>query len=562
MNLLLKCPDIAIGQLYRAGTHIRRFYKAVEEPDRAQEEKLLSIIRANADTAFGRAHKFDSINSVADYRRYVPPSKYEDLQPYIDAARRGERRQLTAQEPFMFATTSGTTASPKFIPITEEHLKDYTHAFQIHNYHMIKDFPAAAAGKFFIITSNDEEGFCESGAPYGAVSGLLNRRQSPIIRRHFANPYELCKIKDVDAKYYLMLRVALAQDVTALLCCNPSSLLLLADQMREHSQDLIADLFDGTVRNRYAPPPEYGRAIEPYLRPARERARQLERIYEKEGTLLPKSVWPKLAVMVCWKGGPMSFYLEKLPEAYGHIPVRDFGYMASEGRGSIPLSDQGAGGVLALTSHFFEFVAEDEIDSVSPRYLTAGQLGKGERYYIFFTTSAGLYRYNINDLIEVVDFFGKTPVIQFVRKGMGISSITGEKLTEEQVLVALTMAVRQLNLSELSHFTAEVALSSPPFYVCYAEFAGASELPDSVRNQFLRIFDDSLKNQNPEYQDKRATKRLGAPALQILPAGTYTRLRQQRVMEGAPEAQVKIPLLSALSSFTGRLAGLTQHGGA
>jgi hypothetical protein len=248
----------------------------------------------------------------------------------------------------------------------------------------------------------------------------------------------------------------------------------------------------------------------------------------------------------------MSFYLERLPETYGQLPVRDFGYMASEGRGSIPISDEGAGGVLASTSHFFEFVAEDEIDSQNRTFLSAAELLAGKRYYIYFTTMAGLYRYDINDLIEVVGFHHKTPVIQFVRKGLGVSSITGEKLTEEQVLVALTSTVRPLNLTEISHFTAEVELGYPPYYVCYAELNGT--LPDSVRNEFIRVFDHSLKMQNPEYADKRATKRLGLPVLKILPPGTYLRLRQQRVLEGAPEAQVKIPLLSSPQAFSNRLA--------
>lgn len=248
----------------------------------------------------------------------------------------------------------------------------------------------------------------------------------------------------------------------------------------------------------------------------------------------------------------MSFYLERLPESYGQREVRDFGYMASEGRGSIPISNAGAGGVLALTSHFFEFMDEVDAEKGLARYLTADQLQLGHRYYIYFTTMAGLYRYDINDLIEVVGFHHATPIISFVRKGLGVSSITGEKLTEEQVLVALTQAVRQMNVAEISHFTAEVELGYPPYYVCYAELN--SVMPDSVRNEFIRLFDHSLKMQNPEYADKRATKRLGMPVLKTLPSGTYTRLRQQRVTEGAPEAQVKIPLLSAPKSFSDRLA--------
>jgi len=544
--------DILLGQIWRKATHVRHFRRACQAPLVAQTKKLLAIIRNNEQTAFGKAHNFEKINSVGDFQKFVPPSRYEDLQPYIEARLKGERAQLTSEEPFMFATTSGTTAKPKFLPITESHLKDYAHAFQIHNYHLIKDYSWAARGKFLVLISNDEEGKAPCGLPYGAVSGLLNKRQSPIIRRHFALPYEVCKIRDIDAKYYMILRMALVQNVTAILACNPSSLLLLSAQLAEHAPDLVADIFDGTIKSVYAPPRPLTEAFSRLLVPDRDKARQLEKILSCQGTLLPKLVWPQLAVLSCWKGGPMAFYLEKLPDHYGSMAIRDFGYMASEGRGSIPVSDQGAGGVLAVTSHFFEFVAEDEIDKSSPRFLTADQLSLNGRYYIFFTTSAGLYRYNINDLVEVVGFEGLTPQIAFVRKGQGISSITGEKITEEQVLTAITQVTRQLHLGSISHFTAEVQLGMPPHYVCFVELNSA--LPQSLQDEFIRLFDHSLRLQNCEYEDKRLTKRLGLPTLQILPPGTYTRLRQQRVSEGAPEAQVKIPLLSTAQTFSGRLA--------
>ena len=551
-----KHTDIALGQMWRKATHIRHFRQACSNPALAQSNKLMQIIKANVNTAFGRAHHFDQISNIEDYQKRVPPSTYETLKPYIDKAMSGHTKQLTTDEPFMFATTSGTTDKPKFIPINNAHLADYTHAFQIHNYHLVKDFWQATSGQFFIISSNDEEGFVPSGLPYGAVSGLLNKRQSTLVRRHFAVPYEVCKIKNVEMKYYLMLRTALTQNVTGFMACNPSSLILLADQLKEHSLDLIKDIYAGTINSNYAPAKEWLPAFSKFLRPDRQRAKHLEKILERDSVLLPKTVWADSSMISCWKGGPMSFYLDKLPEYYGDISIRDFGYMASEGRGSIPIENKGAGGVLALTSHFFEFVAEEDMDSKSPKFLVADQLNKLGRYYIFFTTSAGLYRYNINDLIEVVDFHDKTPVIQFIRKGLGVSSITGEKITEEQVLTAFRQVSRQLNLDSISHFTAEVKLALPPYYVCFVELN--TLLPHSVQEEFIRLFDQSLRFQNSEYEEKRSSRRLAIPQLEILPAGTYKNIRQQRVMEGAPEAQVKIPLLSMPATFSDRLALLEK----
>jgi GH3 auxin-responsive promoter len=567
--------DLAIGQFYRRHTHVKRFFEGLHNPEAAQMAILTKIIKSNRDSAFGKAHGFANIETYADFKSRVPQARYEGLEPYIDRLRKGEKKQLTQEDPFMFATTSGTTNRPKFIPVTESHLKTYTHAFQVHNYQMIEDNPRTArSGKFLIISSNDEEGRTECGLPFGAISGLLHKRQSPLVKRHFALPYELCKVKQVDLKYYLLLRAAIGQEVAAILGCNPSSFLLLADQMRSRSELLIKQLFDGTCGvdglGCELLPRHIIDAFKPYFKADRDKARHLSRLLDAKGQLLPKDVWPYLKVMSLWKGGSMGFYLEKLPELFGDIPTRDFGYMASEGRGTVPLSDQGAGGPLAVTSHFFEFVPEEDYDPDKPstNFLMAHQLQAGRRYYIHFTTAAGLFRYNINDLMEVEGFHASTPILRFVRKGGGISSITGEKLSEEQVLEALKLSIPILDRFSLEHCTVAARLGHPPYYRCFAESNAqlTSEflednptLKDNL-NRFLFGFDHELQKINPEYADKRQTKRLGLPRLSAVPPGTHIRLRQERVLQGAPEAQVKIPLLATDPGFLAMLEKIFPMG--
>lgn len=531
---------------------MRKFNHALRNPLQAQHDKLMQIIRANESTAFGQKNHFSKINSIADYQLLVEPNTYESLHPYIERVMNGRRGQLTNEDVVMFATTSGTTGKPKFIPITPSHLKDYTHAFQVANYTMIESYPGAPMGTYMIFSSNDQEGRTAAGIPFGSVSGLLRARQSSLVQKYFALPSIVSRIKDVEVKYYVMLRLALCQNVSSILGCNPSSMLLLADQMQEHAEELINDIAEGTLRKAYMPPPAIADLLARHLVHDKVRAQELQRILDKSGCLMPKEVWPNLAMLSCWKGGPMSFYLDRLPQFYGDLPVRDFGYMASEGRGTISLSHEGAGGAVALTCHFFEFVPEDEKDSPNPTFLSVDQLQVGRRYYIYFTTSSGLYRYDINDLIEVEKFHFNTPIIRFVQKGLGVSSVTGEKITEEQVQVALQYALRMLNLTGIEHFTFAVEMDYPPHYVCFAEVK--QDLPDSVVHEFLRVFEQSLQLQNIEYKDKRMTKRLGAPKFQRVPNGTFTRLRQLRVSAGAPEAQVKIPLLNAGVDFYHTLA--------
>jgi hypothetical protein len=208
-----------------------------------------------------------------------------------------------------------------------------------------------------------------------------------------------------------------------------------------------------------------------------------------------------------------------------------------------------------VTSHFFEFIPEEDRDEPNPRVLTCDELESNREYYIYFTTSAGLYRYDINDVVRVVDWYRNTPVIQFVRKGQGMTSITGEKLTESQVTGALVGAVESGGF-DVQHFTACVQWGEPPRYALYTELG--DEMTTERCRAFVETFDRSLCDQNLEYEAKRESGRLGAPVLKRVAAGSYQALRQKRVAEGAPESQVKIPQLSTNMEFGADLEVLEE----
>ena len=65
--------------------------------------------------------------------------------------------------------------------------------------------------------------------------------------------------------------------------------------------------------------------------------------------------------------------------------------MASEGLLAIPVESKTSGGVIAVNTHFYEFIPEEEHDSDNPTVLEACELEEGENYFILLTTSSGLH---------------------------------------------------------------------------------------------------------------------------------------------------------------------------
>src|SRR5205823_4414513 len=154
--------------------------------------------------------------------------------------------------------------------------------------------------------------------------------------------------------------------------------------------------------------------------------------------------------------------------------VRDVGLIASEGRMTIPFADGTAAGVLDVTSHFFEFIPEAEIDSPQPTVLAAHELAEGGRYYVLLTTGYGLYRYHIHDVVRVAGFHNRTPLIEFLSKGSHFANLTGEKLSEYHVAQAMQEVLRQLDLTLTSYslapcWPAESEDSITPHYDLFVE---------------------------------------------------------------------------------------------
>src|SRR5919112_6122780 len=539
----------------KAPRSLRHFRALCDTPVEAQDRLLRQILEANAGTEFGRRYGFGAVTSFQQFQERVPISAYEDLEPYITAEMNGRPNQLTKEPPVLFTTTSGTTGNRKYIPMTREGKRAKSHLTWLWLCALYRDHPGVVGGRILSVVSPEVESYAPSGVPIGAESGHGYRTMPGPVKSMYTAPYPVFAIEDYEAKYYTLLRLAAGQDISCIATVNPSTIVLLADRLAHHGEAIIRDVRDGSLSSDVAVPAELRASL--HLKPDPERARRLEQAAASGGGVLrPGLAWPKLAAIGCWKGGTVGAYLTRFDTLFPQRPpIRDFGYYATELRGSVPLSDQGDAGTIAVGTNVLEFhPAGDDRAPEGRELLPVERLEDGQRYFVYVTNASGLYRYDMNDIVEVAGHHGQTPLIRFIQKGKGVVSFTGEKLYETQVIAAVDQALAALR--GRYHFIAAVAElvdGTTPRLVFLVEFDDPVAEHDG--SALVDRLDAALGDQNDEYLTKRKSLRYGPPIVRVVRSGEFDRYRRRMVETGQrADGQFKILRLTSDTSFAAEFA--------
>ena len=502
---------------------------ATGNPRKAQEALLRRILVTNANTHFGARHNFRQIGVPGAYRRAVPVKTYEDLRKYVEVQDRTGEPYLTADRPVYYHRTSGTLGSAKDIPVTSAGLTRVRENQQLFAYSVARG-TRAFEGRVLGITGQAVEGLMPSGVPYGSASGLLYKRMSKLVRRKYVLPPEVADIADYDLRYFATTAFALAErNVTGIGTANPSTLVRILDLIQSEPEALIDAVREGRL------PPGADLPGEITLTPDRSRARELEGLLEAKGVLDYAAIWPNLKGIMTWTGGSCGVPLRRLADSIpAGTSIIELGYIASEFQGTINIDAAENVCVPTLLDNFFEFVEREAREAGGRDFLLLDELEEGGEYYVFVTTQDGLYRYDMNDIVRVTRMINATPCLEFVQKGKGVTSITGEKLYEKQVLDTVMAATVRLGVSPT--FFVMLADQEAAAYTLYLEASGrepyqASGLANAV--------DRGLREANIEYDGKRGSGRLSPVEIKRLRPGTGEEFRADRVAAGQRDSQFK-----------------------
>ena len=483
----------------------RRFTRQLPKAQTSQTKFLQTLLKEQRGTVLGQALKLDQISSLEDFRQQVPRWNYDGYAPYFERAAAGEPNVVSPLPVRVFNMSSGSTGHRKLVPITKRVQQTRAYANQVAMGYAFEQAQSMgqAVGQLLLTTLITPLGTTETGKiTYGHVSGnQLRSTSSLVFKQLFAQPYEALLVSNTAARNYVCLLFGLRQARLAYLGANfPLIMLQLCGYLEKFGPDLVEDIGRGSISPEIDLDPVLRQQLQTALSPQPQRAKQLQMLLDTHGRLLPRHVWPHLAFLITARGGPSDFYFERFGEYFGKTPIFGGTYSASEAVFGSYYRLDNDGAILALKTNFFEFIAPDQWEKACPKTLLPHQLQVGEYYRVLVTNYSGFCRYDIGDVLQVIDRHHGVPLIVFRYRQGGTLSAISEKTTEHHVTQAMS-ALQQESLP-IEDFCVTLSESLiDPYYLLNLELSNETMLPNP--KQFLQDLDRHMQQVNESNAIKR-----------------------------------------------------------
>lgn len=432
-----------------AGIVYNQTQKWAENPVETQQKVFASLIAKAKDTAFGRDHGFNTIQSYNDFAAKVPVRDYEQLKPYVDRVVQGEENVLWPEKPLYFAKTSGTTSGAKYIPLTKEsmpyHIKAARNAIlaYIHETGNAK----FVDGKMIFLQGSPvlQE---KNGIKLGRLSGIVAHYVPAYLQKNRMPSWETNIIEDWETKVDAIVEETYKEDM-AVISGIPSWVQMYFEKLQQKENKKVGDIFKNFNLFIYG-----GVNYEPY------RAKFENLIGRKVDSI------------------------ELFPASEGFFAYQD----SQSEKGMLLLLNAGI---------FYEFIKADEFFTENPKRYTIGEVETGVNYALIISTNAGLWAYNIGDTIQFTSL--KPYRVTVTGRIKHYISAFGEHVIGKEVETALKEAMEGMDAT-INEFTVAPQInpaSGLPYHEWFIEFEKEPSDPEA----FALKLDDAMRRQNIYYND-------------------------------------------------------------
>ena len=474
-------------------------------PIQTQERVLIDLVSKAEKTAFGKEHDFHAIQFYKDFKSRVPVRDYEDLRPYIDRIRKGEESVLWPGKPLFFAKTSGTTSGAKYIPLTKDSMAFQISAAKDALLHYIDRSGNAdfVDGKMIFLQGSPILNQSEA-IPNGRLSGIVANYVPSYLQRNRLPSYSVNCIEDWEEKLGSIVQETLNEDMR-LISGIPSWVQMYFEKLQQSSGRSISELFPKFSLFVYG-----GVNYEPYR--------------AKFESMIGKNIDS----------------LELYPASEGFIAFQD----NYKEKGLLLLLDSGI---------FYEFIPADEFNQPNPSRISLIDVKLGVNYVLILSTNAGLWGYNIGDLVQ----FTSLNPFRIIVSGRvkHFTSAFGEHVIAKEVEESMKESMRLFPETIVSEFTVAPMINPVeglPHHEWFIEF---EEPPKNILS-FSEALDISLQNQNSYYKDLREGKVLRSLEIIPLKSGAF---HDYMKSQGRLGGQNKIPRLANDRSIADVLSAHQQN---
>lgn len=416
-----------------------------------QKNILNQLVQQAQNTLYGKDHGFDQIADYAGFVLANPIHQYEDLIPYIDRVKAGERDVLWPGLPLYFAKTSGTTAGAKYIPISHESMPHHIAAARnaLLCYIAISGNHHFVDGKMIFLQGSPALDYLKSGIAVGRLSGIVAHHVPQYLQKNRLPKYETNCIEDWETKVNTIAQETIPQDMR-LISGIPSWVQMYFETLIQQSgKQNVKEIFPNFSLFVFG-----GVHYEPYRK--------------RMETLL---------------GGKIDT-VETFPASEGF-----FAYQDDIHRDDLLLNTN--------AGIFYEFIEAAHYFDENPKRIPLWEVKTATQYALILSTNAGLWSYSIGDTIK---FTSTHPYrIKVTGRIKHYTSAFGEHVIAEEVEKTMQLSMEKFNFSITEfHVAPQLDVSDElPYHEWFIE---AEKQPDDLEG--VRAFmDQCMTQQNIYYRD-------------------------------------------------------------
>jgi hypothetical protein len=356
-----------------------------------------------------------------------PVTDYETYREALEASYRRTVSELSGDPIRFWSVSAGTTGPRKLFPITDHYRKQFQRTMPPFLYGLARRYRGLlrAPALYFAGAMPQEES--PAGIEVGFISNYNYRNIPGFLRKHYALPVEA--LADGETFFEWAPLYALGTDLSAIFGVTPAIMVRFFERMVTR-----LDRYWPILAGQASPP-----APLPPIAIGERRLAQLKRALARDPFAL-KDIWPSLQFVCCWKTSTCGMQIPSL-ERYtqGRVPLVDGIYSATEGWMNVPAPSGEPGGPLHPGAHVIEFLPEGAAPEAR-NLLQADELEPGRNYEVVLTTSMGMVRYQLRDLVRCTGRRRRAPIIEFVQKTGSEISLGPACVSEAELGEALVRA--------------------------------------------------------------------------------------------------------------------------